>query len=164
MPDAVQVVLDRAVGREEAAAGHVEDGRPHPGVLVEVGLVHAVLGGHVAAEVSEHQEGVVVEQRIQVEVAFAREDDQALLAVEGAKGMTVREAIERSGILKRFPEIDLDINKVGIFGKLATLEQALETGDRVEIYRPLVADPKAQRKKRAAEGKVMRKGAGVTEN
>ncbi len=106
----------------------------------------------------------MVEQRIQVEVAFAREDDQALLAVEGAKGMTVREAIERSGILKRFPEIDLDINKVGIFGKLATLEQALETGDRVEIYRPLIADPKAQRKKRAAEGKVMRKGAGVTEN
>lgn len=106
----------------------------------------------------------MAEQRIQVEVAFAREDDQALLAVEGAKGMTVREAIERSGILKRFPEIDLDINKVGIFGKLATLEQALETGDRVEIYRPLIADPKAQRKKRAAEGKVMRKGAGVTEN
>lgn len=106
----------------------------------------------------------MVEQRIQVEVAFAREDDQALLAVEGAKGMTVREAIERSGILKRFPEIDLEINKVGVFGKLATLEQALETGDRVEIYRPLIADPKAQRKKRAAEGKVMRKGAGVTEN
>lgn len=106
----------------------------------------------------------MAEQRIQVEVAFAREDDQALLAVEGAKGMTVREAIERSGILKRFPEIDLEINKVGVFGKLATLEQALETGDRVEIYRPLIADPKAQRKKRAAEGKVMRKGAGVTEN
>jgi putative ubiquitin-RnfH superfamily antitoxin RatB of RatAB toxin-antitoxin module len=106
----------------------------------------------------------VVEQRIQVEVAFAREDDQALLAVEGAKGMTVREAIESSGILKRFPEIDLDSNKVGIFGKLATLEQALETGDRVEIYRPLIADPKAQRKKRAAEGKVMRKGAGMTED
>jgi putative ubiquitin-RnfH superfamily antitoxin RatB of RatAB toxin-antitoxin module len=106
----------------------------------------------------------VAEQRIQVEVAFAREDDQALLAVEGAKGMTVREAIERSGILKRFPEIDLEINKVGIFGRLVTLEQALDTGDRVEIYRPLIADPKAQRKKRAAEGKVMRKGAGVTEN
>ncbi len=106
----------------------------------------------------------MAEQRIQVEVAFAREDDQALLAVEGARGMTVREAIERSGILKRFPEIDLEINKVGVFGKLATLEQALETGDRVEIYRPLIADPKAQRKKRAAEGKVMRKGAGVTEN
>ena len=78
--------------------------------------------------------------------------------------MTVREAIERSGILKRFPEIDLEINKVGIFGRLVTLEQALDTGDRVEIYLPLIADPKAQRKKRAAEGKVMRKGAGVTEN
>jgi putative ubiquitin-RnfH superfamily antitoxin RatB of RatAB toxin-antitoxin module len=106
----------------------------------------------------------VVEQRIQVEVVFARQDEQVLLAVEGGKGMTVREAIECSGILKRFPEIDIETNKVGIFGKLATLEQTLETGDRVEVYRPLIADPKAQRKKRAAEGKVMRKGAGATED
>jgi len=104
------------------------------------------------------------EQRIQVEVAYAKEDEQALLAVEGAKGMTLREAIERSGVLKRFPEIDLDVNKVGIFGKVSSLDQPLEMGDRVEIYRPLIADPKAQRKKRAAEGKVMRKGAGAQED
>lgn len=104
----------------------------------------------------------MAEQRIHVEVAFAKEEEQALLAVEGAKGMTVREAIERSGILKRFPEIDLDTNKVGVFGKVASLDNPLDTGDRVEIYRPLIADPKAQRKKRAAEGKVMRKGAGAS--
>jgi putative ubiquitin-RnfH superfamily antitoxin RatB of RatAB toxin-antitoxin module len=106
----------------------------------------------------------VAERRTQVEVAFAKEDEQALLAVEGPKGMSVREAIERSGILKRFPEIDLEVNRVGIFGKAASLDQTLETGDRVEIYRPLIADPKAQRKKRAAEGKVMRKGAGAQED
>ena len=99
-------------------------------------------------------------EHIQVEVAYAKEAEQALLAVEGEKGLTVQEAIERSGILRRFPEIDLGINKVGVFGKLSKLTQALENGDRVEIYRPLIADPKEQRKKRAAEGKAMRKGAG----
>lgn len=102
----------------------------------------------------------MAEERIQVEVAFAREDEQAILPVEGAKGFTARVAIERSGILTRFPEIDLTVNKIGVFGKVAKLDQALGPGDRVEIYRPLIADPKEARKKRAAEGKVMRKGAG----
>ncbi len=101
----------------------------------------------------------MVEQLIHVEVAYAKEKEQALLAVEGEKGLTVQEAIERSGILKRFSEIDLGVNKVGIYGKLTKLAKPLEHGDRVEIYRPLIADPKEQRKKRAAEGKVMRKGA-----
>jgi len=102
----------------------------------------------------------MVAEHIQVEVAYGTEQEQTLLAVEGDKGMTVQEAIERSGILRRFPEIDLAVNKVGVYGKLTKLEAALESGDRVEIYRPLIADPKEQRKKRAAEGKVMRKGAG----
>lgn len=106
----------------------------------------------------------MAEQRIQVEVAYAKENEQALLSVEGEKGLTVREAIERSGMLRRFPEIDLETNKVGVFGKVAKLDQALESGDRVEIYRPLIADPKEARKKRAAEGKVMRKGAGSAES
>ena len=100
----------------------------------------------------------MAEQGIQVEVAYARLDAQALLAVTGDPGMTVGEAIERSGLLARFPEIDLAINKVGIFGKLAKLDQPLVSGDRVEIYRPLIADPTAQRQKRAAAGKAMRKG------
>jgi len=102
----------------------------------------------------------VADKRIAVEVAYAREDEQALLALEADGGLTVREAIERSGIRRRFPEIDLAKNKVGIFGKLVKLDQVLESGDRVEIYRPLIADPKEARKKRAAEGKVMRRGAG----
>jgi len=102
----------------------------------------------------------VSEPVFKVEVAYARWDEQALLPVRGEVGLTVREAIDRSGILARFPEIDLAINKVGIFGKLAKLDQPLANGDRVEIYRPLIADPAQQRKKRAAAGKVMRKGAG----
>lgn len=97
---------------------------------------------------------------MRVEVAYAGQDAQVLLAVSGPPGMTVREAIDRSGVLARFPEIDLGLNKVGIYGKLARLDQGLAEGDRVEIYRPLIADPNEQRKKRAAAGKVMRKGAG----
>jgi putative ubiquitin-RnfH superfamily antitoxin RatB of RatAB toxin-antitoxin module len=61
--------------------------------------------------------------------------------------------------LERCPEIDLQANKVGIFGKVARLDAGLHDGDRIEIYRPLIADPKQARKKRAAEGKAMKKGA-----
>ncbi len=100
------------------------------------------------------------EQPIEVEVAYAGVTEQALIPVVSEQGLTVKEAVERSGVMNQFPEIDLGVNKVGVFGKLARLDQALATGDRVEIYRPLIADPKEQRKKRAAEGKVMRKGAG----
>ena len=93
------------------------------------------------------------------EVAYALPQEQLILAVQGAAGMTVAQAIEQSGILGRYPEIDLAVNKVGVFGKLAKLDDVLSPGDRVEIYRPLIADPKEARKKRAAEGKVMKKGA-----
>ncbi len=94
------------------------------------------------------------------EVAYGRMDEQALLTVEAESPLTVQQVIERSGILQRFPEIDLSENKVGVFGKAAKLDAELTDGDRVEIYRPLIADPKEARKKRAAEGKVMRKGGG----
>jgi putative ubiquitin-RnfH superfamily antitoxin RatB of RatAB toxin-antitoxin module len=94
------------------------------------------------------------------EVAFGKLDEQALLTVESAEPLTAKQAIEVSGILERFPEIDLKTNKIGIFGKVAKLDTLLTEGDRVEIYRPLIADPKEARKKRAAEGKVMRKGGG----
>ncbi len=93
----------------------------------------------------------MTEESIRVEVAYAREGAQALLPVSGPVGLTVAEAIERSGIIQRFPEIDLDANKVGVFGKVAKLDAPLADGDRVEIYPPLIADPKQARKERAAE-------------
>lgn len=102
----------------------------------------------------------MTEQRIWVEVAYAKPDEQVILRVEVDKGTRAREAIEHSGVLGRFQEIDLATNKIGVFGKVVALDQVLGPGDRVEIYRPLIADPKEARKKRAAEGKVMRKGAG----
>jgi putative ubiquitin-RnfH superfamily antitoxin RatB of RatAB toxin-antitoxin module len=101
----------------------------------------------------------VTDEQIQVEVAYARERAQALLVVNGPQGLSVSDAIERSGILQRFPEIDLKVNKVGVFGKSARLDQALQSGDRVEIYAPLIADPKQARKDRAADSAPARKGA-----
>lgn len=95
---------------------------------------------------------MVTDQTVDVEVAYAREQAQALVAVTGQPGMTVADAIERSGIPMRFPEIDLGVNKVGIFGKVVKLDQVLASGDRVEIYPPLIADPKQARKTRAGGG------------
>lgn len=94
-----------------------------------------------------------------IEVAYATPGEQVILRTQAASGITLEEAIRRSGILERFPEIDLAVNKVGVFGKAAELGAVLSDGDRVEIYRPLIADPKTTRKKRAAQGKVMKKGA-----
>lgn len=95
----------------------------------------------------------MTEQGIDVEVVYARERAQTLLPVKLSSGKTVAEAIEQSGILGRFPEIDLAVNKIGIYGKLAKLDQPLEDGDRVEIYPPLIADPKQAKKNRAAAGR-----------
>jgi hypothetical protein len=101
----------------------------------------------------------VADEPIDVEVAYARPDEQVILALKVPAGATIEEAIRRSSLLERFPEIDLASNKVGVFGKVGKLDQALAQGDRVEIYRPLIADPKEARKQRAAEGKAMKKGA-----
>ncbi len=95
---------------------------------------------------------------INVEVAYALADKQVLIPLMLEEGCTAQQAIESSGILAQFPEIDLDKNRIGIFGKLSKLNVALREKDRVEIYRPLIADPKAVRKKRAEQGKAMKKG------
>lgn len=97
---------------------------------------------------------------IAVEVAYALPKEQVILSLEVAAGATLRDAIEQCGLLERFPEIDLQVNKVGIFGKLSGLDVPLRAGDRVEIYRALIADPKQVRRQRAAQGKVTRKGGG----
>jgi putative ubiquitin-RnfH superfamily antitoxin RatB of RatAB toxin-antitoxin module len=104
----------------------------------------------------------VVDAHITVEVVYARPDEQALEQFIVPADSTVEAVIHRSGLLERYPEIDLKTNKVGIFGKAAPLTSGLNDGDRIEIYRPLIADPKEARKKRAAEGKAMKKGARET--
>ena len=100
---------------------------------------------------------------ISIEVVYSLAHQQDIVAVNVPEGSTVSAAIEASGLLKKYSEIDLSKNKVGVFAKLVKLDTVLRPRDRVEIYRPLIADPKAVRKQRAAEGKVMKKGAGETE-
>jgi len=90
-----------------------------------------------------------------VEVAYALPDKQSLISIQIKNGSTLKEAIEASGILETFEQIDLSKDRVGIFAKFASLDTILRDKDRVEIYRPLVADPKKARKDRAAEGKAM---------
>ena len=103
-------------------------------------------------------------EHFEVEVAYALPERQVILPLAVPAGTTIEEAIRQSGILERFPEIDLERQQYGIFGKLVThAEHVLRAGDRVEIYRPLTADPKEVRKQRAAAGKRMKKGGGDEE-
>lgn len=87
---------------------------------------------------------------MQVEVVYATPPRQEVFALELEAGATVREAIERSGVLGAYPEIDLARNRIAIHGRLATLATRLIEHDRVEILRPLHADPKEVRRRRAA--------------
>lgn len=91
---------------------------------------------------------------IQIEVAYALPAEQLILKVDVGPGATVREAIERSGILKRFPQIDLSSNRVGRWSHVVELDAPVQAGDRIEIYRPLIADPKQMRRERAARSKT----------
>ncbi|MEN8176365.1 MAG: RnfH family protein [Pseudomonadota bacterium] len=105
--------------------------------------------------VSDKQPG----ERLHVEVAYATPERQLILELDGEAGLTLEEAVKRSGILQEFPEIDMDELKAGIFGKVARRDAVLRDGDRVEIYRKLIADPKEARRKRAAEGKGLKNRA-----
>ena len=100
---------------------------------------------------------------LSIEVAYALPQKQELVQLDLPAGSTVLRAIEASGLVQKYPEIDLAKNKVGVYGKLAKLDAALRNRDRVEIYRPLIADPKEVRKKRAGGGKAMKKGGGELE-
>jgi len=103
-------------------------------------------------------------KKIKVEVAYAEPAKQLILEVKVAPEATVEEIIKASGIMEKFPDIDLSVNKVGVFGKLTKLTNTLHEGDRIEIYRKLIADPKEVRRQRAAAGKKMGKGGGDLES
>ncbi|MDF2178103.1 RnfH family protein [Aliiglaciecola sp. CAU 1673] len=91
----------------------------------------------------------MTDKQIHLEVVYALPEKQALLEVVVEKGSTVEQAIKASGILKRFPEIDLDENKVGIWYRTCKLDDEPTDGDRIAIFRPLIADPKEARRRRA---------------
>lgn len=102
-------------------------------------------------------------ERIGVEVAYARPERQQIIALKVAPGTTAAQAVACSGILEQFPELDRAALKLGIFSKPVRPDTALREGDRVEIYRPLLADPKEVRRRRAESGKAMKKGGGERE-
>ncbi|RVU33250.1 RnfH family protein [Rheinheimera riviphila] len=92
-------------------------------------------------------------EQLSVEVAFALPERQSLLSLSVPLGVTVQQAIELSGILTSHPEIKLDVNKVGIWSRTVKLDELVKNGDRIEIYRPLIADPKDMRRRRAEKAK-----------
>lgn len=102
-------------------------------------------------------------ESIQLEVTYAKPERQEVVSLKLPAGSTIKQAIEASGLMARYPEIDLAKTKVGIYGKLSRMDTVVRDRDRIELYRPLIADPKEVRKQRAAEGKVMKKGGGAEE-
>jgi uncharacterized protein len=97
------------------------------------------------------------ERTIEIEVVYALPDNQVMLQLSLPAGTTALQAVELSGIIGIFPEIDLSQNKLGIFGKLVKSDTILHHLDRVEIYRPLIVDPKERRRKRAKEFAALKK-------
>ena len=85
---------------------------------------------------------------VAIRVAYATREEQVIIELSVPHGTTIQEAIQRSGILNRYPDIDLRRQGVGVFGQARALDYCPRTGDRIEIYRPLVLDPKEARRKR----------------
>lgn len=97
---------------------------------------------------------------MRIEVIYARPERQELVTLELPEGSTVLQAVEASGLLQKYPDIEPGgRNKLGVFAKLVKSDAVLRDRDRVEIYRPLIADPKEVRRQKAAEGKIMKRGA-----
>ena len=97
---------------------------------------------------------MVEAKKINIEVAYALPEEQVIIPLQVNVGTTVVQAIELSGVLEQFKDIDLATSKVGIFGKAEKPDTELREKDRVEIYRPLIADPKESRRKRAEKKKA----------
>lgn len=85
---------------------------------------------------------------VAIRVAYSTREEQVIIELSVPHGTTIQEAIQRSGILNRYPDIDLRRQGVGVFGQARALDYCPRTGDRIEIYRPLVLDPKEARRKR----------------
>jgi putative ubiquitin-RnfH superfamily antitoxin RatB of RatAB toxin-antitoxin module len=91
------------------------------------------------------------ERQVEVEVVYALPDEQVVVTVRLPPGSTIRDALEHSGISRRFPEVDFSGCRVGVFGRVRPHDSALADGDRVEIYRVLSAEPKEARRSRVRQ-------------
>ncbi|NMH61159.1 RnfH family protein [Alteromonas ponticola] len=99
---------------------------------------------------------------IKVEVAYALPEKQSIVEVSIAQGASIQEVIELSNIQSLYPEIDLETQKIGVWSRVAKLKDEVKDGDRIEIYRPLIADPKEVRKRRAEKAKLEGRADKVT--
>jgi len=99
-----------------------------------------------------------------IEIAYATPEFQKIIECEFDSGVSPRDAVRQSGITHYFTDIDLDSCKLGVFGKSIREDYDLLDGDRIEIYRPLMADPKEVRRQRAAKGLKTKKGGGTVED
>ncbi len=108
------------------------------------------------SDTSNSTEDIPVEPQteIQIEVLYGLPHKQKILTLSVKKGCTVEQVIKESGLLSLFPEIDLTVNKVGIWNKVVKLKDIVNNLDRIEVYRPLIADPKEVRKRRAEKAKL----------
>lgn len=97
---------------------------------------------------------------MKIEVCYALPQKQEIIAIELDASATLADAVRASGLMEKYPGISLELTKFGVYGKISRADSRLNEGDRVEIYRPLIADPKEVRRKRAEEGKAMKKGGG----
>lgn len=104
------------------------------------------------------------ERAMEIEVVYALPDIQIMRRLCAPPGVTARQAVELSGIINLYPEIDLSKNKLGVFGKLVKPDAILRDGDRVEIYRPLAVDPREARRKRMEDFKTMKKNRNAGTN
>lgn len=89
-----------------------------------------------------------------IEVIYATLESQELLSLIVEENSSIQDCIEQSGILAQYPEIDLDVLKVGVFSQVKPLSHVVREGDRIEIYRQLIADPKAARRKKAEDAQL----------
>ena len=86
---------------------------------------------------------------LHVQLCYALPEQAVVLELDVNQGCTLEEVIQRSGLLAQYPDIDLNTNKIGVYGKLKPLDAKARAGDRIEIYRPLQADPMESRRRRA---------------
>ncbi len=105
----------------------------------------------------------MADNKTHIEIAYATPQKQIILELAVDPDTSPRQAVIDSDIDDYFPEIDKQSCDIGIFGKVVKPDHVLENGDRIEIYRPLIADPKQVRKQRAAQGLAMKKGGGKAE-
>jgi len=94
------------------------------------------------------------EEKVTIEVVYGVPHKQKILTLCVADGTTVEQAIIDSGVIALFPEIDLTVNKVGVWNRAVKLSEVVNDLDRIEVYRPLIADPKDVRKRRAEKAKL----------